>query len=135
MNFAALLGYNTIRGSVIGFEDRAPTSKEMKKIKAMVAQGLEHGAVGMSVGVVYPPACFAKIPELIEAFSVVAEAEKVFTTHIRSEGAQLIEALEEVTDVARGSGARLQVSHLKTAGKDNWKKLDKAFCDSGAGGR
>ena len=127
VNFAALLGYNTVRGSVMGYDDRAPTSQEMEKIKAMVAEGLDHGAVGMSVGVVYPPACFAKIEEFTEAFGVVAGRGKVFTTHIRSEGAKLIEALEEVAKVAKGSGAKLQVSHLKTAGKDNWKKLDKAF--------
>ena len=127
VNFAALLGYNTVRGSVIGFEDREPTQKEMGNIKAMVADGLDHGAVGMSVGVVYPPACFAKIDEFTKAFGVVAKRDKVFTTHIRSEGAKLIEALEEVTKVAKGSGAKLQVSHLKTAGKDNWSKLDKAF--------
>lgn len=127
INFAALIGYNTIRGSVMGYEDRAPTAQEMTAIKKMIARNLNHGAVGMSVGVVYPPACFATTDELIEAYKVVADANKVFTTHIRSEGAGLIEALEEVIEVAKGSGARLQVSHLKTAGKANWGKLDKAL--------
>jgi N-acyl-D-amino-acid deacylase len=59
--------------------------------------------------------------------SVVAARGKVFTSHIRSEGARLLEALEEMVKVAKGSGVKLQVSHLKTAGKDNWDKLDRAF--------
>ncbi len=127
VNFGALLGYNTIRGSIMGPNSSQPSANDMKEIKGMIAQGLDNGALGMSVGVVYPPACFAKTEEFVEAYKVVAEKEKVFTSHIRSEGAGLLDALTEVTHVAKKSGAKLQVSHLKTAGKANWGKLDRAF--------
>lgn len=127
VNYAALLGYNTIRGSILGENASQPDAASMKKIKAAVADGLDQGAVGMSVGVVYPPACFADEDEFAEVFKVVGERDKVFATHIRSEGPRLLESLEEVTRVAKRAGARLQVSHLKTAGKENWGKLDRAF--------
>ena len=127
VNYAALIGYNTVRGSVLGMNSSKPGEREMKMIKETVARGLDHGAVGMSVGVVYPPACFAETDEFIEAFRPVAERGKVFTSHIRSEGPRLLESLAEVAAISKGSGAKLQVSHLKTAGKDNWSKLDKAF--------
>jgi len=127
VNFAALIGYNTIRGSVLGENSSQPDGHGMKSLKEMIARGLDQGAVGMSVGIVYPPACFAGAEEFVETFKVVAERGKMFTSHIRSEGVRLLESLEEVVDIAKGSGARLQVSHLKTAGKRNWSKLDKAF--------
>ncbi|VAX25692.1 hypothetical protein MNBD_NITROSPINAE02-5 [hydrothermal vent metagenome] len=127
LNFAALIGYNTVRGSVLGPNSTQPDAGSFKLIKEMIAKGLDQGAFGMSVGVVYPPACFAGEEEFIEAFKVVASRGKVFTSHIRSEGARLLESLEEVIRIARSSETRLQVSHLKTAGKDNWSKLDKAF--------
>lgn len=127
VNFAALIGYNTVRGSILGPNSSKPGADGMKKIKQMIGRALDEGAVGMSVGVVYPPACFAEAQEFIEAVSCVSARGKVFTSHIRSEGARLLEALEEMVTVAKGAGAKLQVSHLKTAGKDNWGKLDRAF--------
>jgi N-acyl-D-amino-acid deacylase len=127
VNFAALVGYNTVRGSILGPNSSKPGSEGMKKIKEMISVALDEGAVGMSVGVVYPPACFADTNEFIEAASCVSARGKAFTSHIRSEGARLLEALEEMVTVARGAGVKLQVSHLKTAGKDNWGKLDRAF--------
>ncbi len=127
VNFAALIGYNTVRGSVLGENSNQPDAAGIKALKAMVERGLDDGAVGMSVGIVYPPACFAGIDELTEVYRSVADKGKIFTTHIRSEGAGLLDALTEVTTIARNSGCRLQVSHLKTAGKANWRKLDRAF--------
>ncbi len=127
INFGLLAGYNTVRGSVMGHADRAPDDAEMKRIRAMVGDALDQGAVGMSVGVVYPPACFAKTDEFVEAFREVATRGKIFTSHIRSEGPGLLEALAEVTAIAKSAGCKLQVSHLKTAGKANWDKLDRAF--------
>jgi N-acyl-D-amino-acid deacylase len=127
INFGLLIGYNTVRGSVMGHADRPPTVDEMERIKATVDRALAEGAFGMSVGVVYPPACFADVDEFADVFRVVADHDKIFTSHIRSEGEGLIEALAEVVEIARRSGCRLQVSHLKTAGKANWGKLDDAF--------
>ncbi|VAX17566.1 N-acyl-D-amino-acid deacylase [hydrothermal vent metagenome] len=127
VNFAALLGYNTIRGSALGENSNQPDANGIKKLREMTAKGLDQGALGMSVGVVYPPACFAGLEEFTEVFKVVADRGKVFTSHIRSEGAGLLDALKEVVAVAKNSGAKLQVSHLKTAGSDNWGKLGAAF--------
>jgi N-acyl-D-amino-acid deacylase len=77
VNYVALIGYNTVRGSVMGFVDRAPTTDEMKQIRSMIGKALDDGAAGMSVGVVYPPACFSSEAELIEASREVAVRGKV----------------------------------------------------------
>lgn len=127
VNFAGLIGYNTLRASVLGLGDIEMQNGVREKMADTIKQNLDQGAAGMSVGLVYPPACFASKDEVADMVSHVRKADKIFTTHIRSEGAQLEESIEEVIEIARRSGVKLQISHLKTAGKDNWQKLDNVF--------
>ncbi|MBI5750030.1 MAG: D-aminoacylase [Nitrospinae bacterium] len=127
LNYCQLIGHNTIRASVAGVVDREPSSDEMKKMERIVEEAMDDGAVGMSVGFAYTPSCFAKKEEVANLCKIVAKRGGIFTTHIRSEGRTLIESIEEVIDISRVSGVRLQISHLKTFGEENWGKLDKVF--------
>lgn len=127
INFALLMGHNTIRGSILGGANRAPTPEEAARMADLARRGMAEGAVGLSTGLVYAPACFAKPEELTALAAVVREAGGILTAHIRSEGDGLLEALEEILGVAEAAAIPLQVSHLKTSGEKNWGKLPQAF--------
>ena len=127
LNYCQLIGHNTVRASVAGVVDREPSPDEMKKMERIIEEAMDDGAVGMSVGFAYTPSCFAKKEEVANLCKIVAKRGGIFTTHIRSEGRTLIESIEEVIDIARVSGVRLQISHLKTFGEENWGKLDEVF--------
>ncbi len=127
LNYCQLIGHNTVRASVAGVVDREPSPDEMKKMERIIEEAMDEGAVGMSVGFAYTPSCFAKKEEVANLCKIVAKRGGIFTTHIRSEGRTLIESIEEVIDIAKVSGVRLQISHLKTFGEENWGKLDEVF--------
>ncbi|MDH5542172.1 MAG: amidohydrolase family protein, partial [Nitrospinota bacterium] len=127
VNYVGLVGYNTLRASVVGTQNVKVTKEHIAEMKRRLKESLDQGAAGMSIGLVYPPACFSTVEEVAEVTSVLKDSGKIFATHIRSEGQTLVESIEEAIEIARRSGARLQISHLKTAGKDNWHKLDKVF--------
>ncbi|MEK6709749.1 MAG: D-aminoacylase [Nitrospinota bacterium] len=127
VNYAPLVGHNTVRGSVMGGSARPATAGELARMEAMVAQGMAEGAFGLSTGLVYAPACFASREELTALCRAAGERGGLLATHMRSEGDGLLEAIEEVIGAARDAGLPLQISHLKTAGERNWHKLDAAF--------
>jgi N-acyl-D-amino-acid deacylase len=127
VNIAPLLGHNTIRGSILGYENRAPQKAEMGKMEKVVLEGFEQGAFGMSVGLIYPPSCFSTTAELIRIFKIVKKKDGLFTCHMRSEGEKLLEAIAETIQIGREAGVRTQISHLKTSGNKNWNKINKAF--------
>ena len=122
-----LIGHRAIRAAVMGIAPRAATADEIARMEKLLDQALEEGGAGLSTGLVYAPAMHAQ-PEEIQALAkVVARRGGIYATHLRSEGGALLEAIEEALDVARASGVRLQISHLKTAGRANWHKLDAAL--------
>ena len=123
-NTALLIGNGALRGAVIGPADRRATPEEMEKMKALLREGLEAGAIGVSFGLIYAPACFADTEELIELAKVVAEYHGVVAAHIRGEGATLIRAVEEFISVIRASGARGVISHHKSAGIEHQGKIN-----------
>lgn len=127
VNYSHLIGHNTIRESISGVNDKALSANEMLQMTSTINLALKEGAVGVSTGLIYPPACYAPIDELISIAKVVKEHDKIFTFHMRSEGPKLIEAVEEVFEIAKATGVRVQISHLKTSGKKNWEKLPKVF--------
>ncbi len=127
VNDAPLVGHNTIRASVMGLEDRAPTPAEMQQMENTLQAALNQGVFGLSSGLIYPPACYAKTDELIQLAKIVKKAKGVFTAHIRGEGDELLSALGEMVEIARTSGVSTQISHLKTSGENNWNKLQAAF--------
>lgn len=130
---AALVGHGNIRIAVMGMEDRDPTPAEMEEMKALVREAMEAGAKGMSSGLIYMPGVFAKTEEIIELCKIVHEYGGVYTTHIHNESADVLKSVEEALEVARQSGVKLIVSHLKVIGdktvsvhKKELELLDKA---------
>lgn len=127
VNAALLIGHNTLHAGICGYEPRAATVDEMERMKNALHQAFDEGAIGLSSGLVYPPGSAVPREELIELTKVVAEHEGIYTTHMRSETDGLLEAIDEAIDIAKRSSTRLQISHLKAAGKANWGKIDSAF--------
>ncbi|MEK6589765.1 MAG: D-aminoacylase [Nitrospinota bacterium] len=127
LNYCQLIGHNTVKASVMGSIDKIPSSDEMDKMERIVEDAVNDGAFGMSVGFAYPPSCFAEKGEVSLLNKIVAKRDGIFTVHIRSEGGRLIESIHEVIEIARDSGVKLQISHLKTFGVENWGKLNTVF--------
>ena len=123
INFCSLLGHGRLRQSVIGGERRPPSSGELAAMRALLASSLEEGAIGLASGLIYPPSSYAQTPELVALAEVVSRYDGLYASHIRNEGARLVEAVQEGIAVGRRSGARVQLSHHKAAGRQNWGKV------------
>ena len=119
-NMAFYMGHGNIRGNVMGYDNRKPTDEELEKMKALVREGMEAGAMGLSTGLIYPPGSYSQ-PEEIEALcSVVAEYPgSSYTSHIRNESNKVIESVKETIHVAETCGIPVVVSHHKIAGRHN----------------
>ncbi len=123
-NVASFIGATTIRENVIGFEDKAPTPQQLDEMRTLVRQEMEAGALGIGTSLIYPPAFYAKTPELIELCKVAAKYQGKYISHMRSEGNQLLEALDELFRITREAKIPAEVYHIKAAGESNWPKLD-----------
>jgi N-acyl-D-amino-acid deacylase len=123
-NVASFIGATTIRENVIGFEDKTPTPEQLEQMRELVRREMEAGALGIGTSLIYPPAFYAKTDELIELCKVAAKYQGKYISHMRSEGNQLLEALEELIKISRDAGIPAEVYHIKAAGQQNWGKLD-----------
>lgn len=126
-NVVPLVGHARLRGRVTGLAARAPRHDELRSMSRLLEESLEQGGRGLSAGLIYAPGASATTDELTALARVVARHGGVFACHMRSEGSRLIEAIEEMLAIGRESGVRVQISHLKTAGKDNWRLADRAI--------
>jgi N-acyl-D-amino-acid deacylase len=126
-NVASMVGLGTVRGEVVGADDRPATASELARMVAMVESALGDGACGASSGLEYTPGAFSTRDELIALCRPLQRRALPYATHMRNEDDRLLEAIDESIAVARGAGSRLQISHLKTQGPRNWDKLDKVF--------
>jgi N-acyl-D-amino-acid deacylase len=127
VNVAAMVGLGTVRGKVVGEDDRAATPAEVARMVACVARAVEEGACGASSGLEYTPGAFARPDELIALCRPLAGRGLPYATHMRNEDDRLLDAIDESIAVARGARCPLQVSHLKTQGPRNWARLDDVF--------
>ena len=123
-NIGSYIGAATPRIYVLGYEDRPPTAEELERMCGLVRQAMEEGALGMASALIYPPGAYADAPELTAMAKVVAEYDGLYISHIRSEGEHILEALDELLTVARETGGRVEIYHLKASGKANWHLLD-----------
>lgn len=123
-NIASFVGATTLRVYIIGYEDRAPTEIEMDSMKLLVRQAMEEGAVGIGSALGYVPACFARPEELIALCKEAARYDGMYISHIRDEGNDLFNSLDELITTAKASNIRAEIYHLKQAGLSNWGKLD-----------
>jgi len=126
-NVTSFVGSSTLRIHAAGYDDRPVTDDEMAEMKRLVHQAMQEGAVGMSAALIYPPATYQSTEELIELCKVVAEYNGMYISHIRSEGSQFIEAMDEMIEIMRATGITGEVYHLKAAGKENWDKMDEVI--------
>jgi N-acyl-D-amino-acid deacylase len=126
-NFASFIGAPTVREYVIGLEDKPPTPEQLDKMRELVRQEMEAGALGITTALIYPPATFARTDELIELSKVAAKYKGKYIAHIRSEANQLTEAVEETIRISREAGLPAEIYHLKASGQENWPKLDRVI--------
>jgi N-acyl-D-amino-acid deacylase len=127
LNYSTYVGQGTIRGFAVGFNDRPPKAEELTKMKALVAENIQNGALGLSSGLEYAPGSYAQQDEIVELCRVAAQNGGLYGTHMRDESDELLEALDETVDVSRKTGIRLQISHFKIAYPRNWHKIDDAL--------
>jgi N-acyl-D-amino-acid deacylase len=123
-NVASFVGPETLRIHELGYEDREPTAAELARMQALARTAMHEGALGIASSLIYAPGFYAKTDELIALCKVAAEYDGLYISHLRSEGNQFVEALDELLTIAREAKIRAEVYHLKAAGRANWPKLD-----------
>ncbi len=123
-NVASFIGATTVRKHEIGYEDRAPTADELQQMRALVREAMEEGAMGLGSSLIYAPAFYASSDELVELAKVVGEYDGMYISHLRSEGNRLLEAIDELIQIAREGDVAAEIYHLKMAGRQNWDKFD-----------
>ena len=123
-NVASFLGATTVREYVIGLEDKQPNPEQLEQMRELVRKEMEAGALGIGTSLIYPPAFYAKTDELIELCKVAAKYQGKYISHMRSEGNQLLESLDELIRISREAGIPAEIYHIKAAGEKNWPKED-----------
>ncbi len=120
INFASYVGATSVREVVIGLENRPPTPAELLRMRALVKEAMQQGAVGVSTALEYAPAPYAGTEELIALAAEAAPYGGIYATHMRSEGDGMAAALEETFRIGREAHIPVEIWHLKVAGKKNW---------------
>jgi N-acyl-D-amino-acid deacylase len=127
LNIASFVGATTVRDFVLGEGDVQPSPQQLQRMRALVRQAMEEGALGVSSALIYTPATFAKTDELAALATEAGMCGGIYITHMRSEGDRLLEAVDETISIARLSGVPAEIYHLKAGGKSNWPKLDEVI--------
>jgi N-acyl-D-amino-acid deacylase len=127
LNIGTYVGATQVREAVIGDDNRAPTPAELEQMKALVEQAMKDGAMGISTSLIYPPAHYAKTEELIELAKVAARYGGLYATHMRSEGASEMAALDEAIRIGREAHLPVEIFHLKVSGKSRWGTMPKVI--------
>jgi N-acyl-D-amino-acid deacylase len=128
LNVATLVGLGTTRACISGPSDRRLDAGEQTAQERLVREAVEHGAVGISSGLIYEPSRYADLPELIGcSLAAAAAGAPRYVTHIRDEGADVVAAVEEALAVGAGAGVAVQCSHHKAAGRRNWGKVHRSL--------
>ncbi|MGI9232283.1 MAG: N-acyl-D-amino-acid deacylase family protein [Woeseiaceae bacterium] len=125
-NVASFIGSGTPRRYVIGHDDRPATAAELEQMRVLVRAAMKDGALGVASSLMYPPGLFADTDELVELSKVAADYDGMYISHMRDEGAHMIEAIEELLTIARKADIRAEIYHLKSSGQPNWHLFDKA---------
>jgi len=125
LNFGCLIGHNTIRQEVMEYKAGSPTQEEMDQMKALVDQEMRAGAMGFSTGLSYLPGIYSETEEIIELVSAVAPYGGVYASHIRDQGLQITEAIQEAIDIGEKNGLPVQISHVKLAHDAVWNEISR----------
>jgi len=126
-NVASYIGATTVRVHEIGYDDRPPTPEELARMEDLVRDAMREGALGVGSSLIYAPAFYADTDELIALARAGGEFGGGYISHMRSEGNQLLEAVDELITIAREAGVPAEIYHLKAAGSENWGKLDQVI--------
>jgi N-acyl-D-amino-acid deacylase len=123
-NVASFVGATTVRAHVLGFADRPPSAEELARMRALVAEAMAEGALGVGSSLIYAPAFYASTDELVALAEEAGRHGGMYISHMRSEGNRLLEAVDELIEIARRAGVPAEIYHLKAAGRDNWDDLE-----------
>ena len=126
-NVASFVGATTIRQYVLGDADVQPTPAQLQQMRELVRQAMEEGALGIGSSLIYAPAFYARTEELIELCKVAARYKGKYISHLRSEGNEWVQAVEELIRISREAGLPAEIYHIKAAGRQNWDKVDKVI--------
>src|SRR5205085_3094127 len=117
LNIGTYVGAAQVREAVLGDADRAPTPEELEKMKALTAQAMRQGALGLSTALIYPPGHYAKTEELIELAKVAAQYGGIYASNLRSEGQSETAAIQEALRIGREAHLPVEIFHLKVSGR------------------
>ncbi|KTD99972.1 aminoacylase [Sphingopyxis sp. H038] len=123
-NVASFVGAATVRVHELGEGDVDPTPEQLGRMRTLVRQAMNEGAMGVGSSIIYAPGSYAETDELVALTSEAAKCGGMYISHMRSEGDRIEEAVDELIDISRRSGAPAEIYHLKMAGRSNWSKLD-----------
>ena len=126
-NVASFVGATTVRQYVLGEGDVQPTPAQLQEMRELVRQAMEEGALGVGSSLIYAPAFYAKTEELIELCKVAARYKGKYISHLRSEGNEWVEAVQELIRISREAGLPAEIYHIKAAGRQNWNKVDQVI--------
>jgi N-acyl-D-amino-acid deacylase len=126
-NIASFVSAVTVRVHEVGYADRAPNAAELDRMRALVRQAMQEGALGVTTALIYAPAFYAKTDELIALSKVAGEYGGMYIAHMRSEGNKFLEAIDETIRIAREANVPAEIYHLKAGGQANWPKMDAAI--------
>ncbi|GBD35136.1 D-aminoacylase [bacterium HR36] len=126
-NVCHLIPHNSVRAAVMGNVNRPPSEEELRRMQDLVERGMQEGAWGMSTGLIYNPGCYAKTDEIIALARVVARYQGIYASHIRDEGASLLDAIQEAITIGQKAGLPVHISHIKCSGRLAWGKAGDAI--------
>ncbi|HUQ68346.1 MAG TPA: serine hydrolase, partial [Planctomycetaceae bacterium] len=127
VNVVQTVGHTQVRRIVLGDVERRPTDAELSQMQALVREAMEAGAIGVSTALIYPPAVYATTEEIAALAKVAGEHGGKYFTHMRNEGDQLLEAIDEALEIGQQGHTPVHIFHLKTAGRQNWGKMPLAI--------
>ena len=114
-NVASFVGATTVRRHELGEKDVDPTPAQLKRMRALVRQAMKEGALGVGSSLIYAPATYAETPELVAITTEAAKCGGMYISHMRSEGNKLLEAVDELIEISKQSGAPAEIYHMKQA--------------------
>src|SRR4051812_11612266 len=127
VNVASMVGASTVRVHELGRNDVDPTPEQLQRMRALVREAMDEGAMGVGSSLIYVPAIYAETDELAALAGEAGGCGGMYISHMRSESSRLLDAIDELVEIGRRSGARAEIYHLKAAGRSNWPLMDAAL--------
>jgi N-acyl-D-amino-acid deacylase len=127
VNFASFVGHGTVRAHELGRNDVDPTPEQLARMRELVRAAMDEGAMGVGSSLIYVPGMYAETAELVALSAEAGRCGGMYISHMRSESSGLLQAIDELIEISRRSGARAEIYHLKAAGRSNWPLMDSAI--------